>query len=67
MSYLERLPGQLTWMQPIQSLIRRETGCVQCGAQLEANEFGKLNLSGKCLSCTGWVSDEDEIFEDLEG
>ncbi len=67
MSHLERHPGTFEWVAPVQSLLRRDAGCVQCGALLETTEFGKTSLSGKCLNCTEWVSDDEEVFEDLDG
>ncbi len=67
MSYLERHPGKFEWVAPVQSLLRHDAGCVQCGASLATNDFGKTDPSGKCFNCTGWVSDEDEVFEDLDG
>jgi hypothetical protein len=46
--------------------LRLEQGCVQCGSRLEPVEFGKFNFSGKCFNCSVWISEDDEVFEDLE-
>jgi hypothetical protein len=67
MSYLETGKGRFTWIAAVaQTSVRPELGCVQCGSSLDAPEFGKFNMSGKCLNCTSGVSDEDEGFDDLE-
>jgi hypothetical protein len=68
MSYLETGKGRFTWIPtPIPtSTTRPEIGCVQCGSRLENVDLGKRDFTGKCVNCTGWISDDDEIFDDLE-
>jgi hypothetical protein len=42
-------------------------GCVQCGAALELNDFGKLDPAGTCFNCQSNVSDgDDDGFDELE-
>ena len=67
MSFLETGKERSTWIAAAsQSSVRRAPGCAQCGRTLEMNELGTFNLSGKCLNCTDWVSEDDEAFEELE-
>jgi hypothetical protein len=64
MSYLEPGKGRFTWITPpVKTSLLPQAGCVQCGSSLDS---AVKNLSGKCLNCESWVSDEDESFEDLE-
>jgi hypothetical protein len=39
---------------------------VQCGSKLELDGEGHVDMSGKCANCIGWISDEDEAFDELE-
>jgi hypothetical protein len=42
-------------------------GCVQCGARLELNDFGKIDPAGTCFNCQTGISDgDDDEFEELE-
>ncbi len=42
-------------------------GCVQCGARLEVNDFGRLDPTAKCLNCRTDMSDgDDDGFDELE-
>jgi hypothetical protein len=67
MSYLETGKGRFTWISAIaRTSFLPEAGCVQCGSKLDTPEFGQFNLTGKCINCIGWISDEDEAFDDLE-
>jgi hypothetical protein len=67
MSFLEPGKNRFKWIAAVvHTSVRPELGCVQCGRRLEAPGFGKFNLTGKCPSCTNWISDEDEVFDELE-
>jgi hypothetical protein len=67
MSYLETGKGRFTWISTIaRTSLRPEAGCVQCGNSLEMPEYGKFNLTGRCINCASWISDEDEAFDELE-
>ncbi len=67
MSYLDNKDPQLGWVPvPALASIRKVEGCVQCGSKLELDGEGHVDLSGKCANCSGWVSDEDELFDELE-
>jgi hypothetical protein len=67
MSYLDTGKDRFTWIpSPATASTRPELGCAQCGNRLDQPEFGSFNLTGKCLNCTSFVSDEDEIVDDLE-
>jgi hypothetical protein len=67
MRHFETEKRRSTWISVIaRTSLYPELGCVQCGSRLEAPEFGKFNLTGKCFNCSRWVSEEDEAFDDLE-
>ncbi len=64
MSYLDHTGKQPNWIEaPVLTSIRKDPGCAQCGAELVLNEKG-ISLNGKCLNCSEWITDEDEIFDD---
>jgi hypothetical protein len=65
-SYLEHSGKRPTWIEaPVLTSLLQDPGCAQCGAELVLNEKG-ISLTGKCLNCSEWITDEDEIFEDEE-
>jgi hypothetical protein len=67
MSYLDNKDPQLAWVPvPALASIRKAQGCVQCGSRLPLDSQGHADLSGKCANCIGWISDEDEDFDELE-
>ena len=50
---------------PLLTSVRPEQGCVQCGSRLDPVGFRKFNFSGKCFNCSEWISEDDEVLEDL--
>ncbi|HUW79852.1 MAG TPA: hypothetical protein VMV54_03040 [Acidocella sp.] len=67
MSYLDTGKARFKWIVPIaHTSTRQQAGCVQCGSRLDAPEYGKRNMTGKCFNCAGWVSDEEEVFDELD-
>jgi len=67
MSFLGSGEGRFKWMTALAGASRRKAaGCIQCGSRLEAVGLDTPNHSGKCTNCERWVSDEDEVFEDLD-
>ncbi len=67
MSYLDSQLGRYKFItEPEREFSYRAPGCVQCGCSLEAGAGGKIDAASKCYNCLGWVSDEDELVEDLE-
>ncbi len=68
MSHFNAGKSRFNWTPSLvpHTSVRPELGCVQCGSRLEPVEFGKFNFSGKCFNCSEWVSEDDEVFEDLE-
>jgi|GEM_PF-3648930 hypothetical protein len=68
MRFLETNKTRSGWnAAPVANPIHAIQGCVQCGSQLIPGEFGKFSPTGKCPNCAGWISDDDEEFEDFEG
>lgn len=66
MSFLESGKERFAWIAaPARTSLLPEPGCVQCGRLLDA-ELYKLNHSGKCLNCAGWVCEDDDTFDELE-
>ncbi len=67
MSFLNTGKGRFHWIAaPARRSVLRQPGCAQCGARLELNDFGQLDNGGKCFNCVDYVSDEDEVFDELE-
>ncbi len=68
MSFLESPKSRFTSFAPVlNSTQLLKPGCVQCGSLLDVADHKKSSLSGKCVSCEYWVSDEDENeFDDWE-
>ncbi len=66
MSFLESPKGRFTAFAPtLNSTQLPKLGCVQCGSVLDITDH-KKSLSGKCISCEYWVSDEDEEEPDFD-
>jgi hypothetical protein len=69
MSFLETGKGRYNWIaatKAAKTSLAAAPGCAQCGSQLEMNDRGKFNHSGKCANCVNGVCDEDEDFDELE-
>ncbi|HEY1857759.1 hypothetical protein [Acidocella sp.] len=68
MSFFDAGKKRFNWAPslPLQTSVRAEPGCVQCGSRLESAAVGKLNFLGTCFNCSVWVSEDDEDFEELE-
>jgi hypothetical protein len=67
MSFLETGKNRFSWTAlPAGRSTRQAPGCAQCGARLDMDDFGKCGASGKCLNCSVFVSEEDDVVEDLE-
>ncbi len=45
---------------------RKAAGCNQCGSRLEAIGVEPLNHSGKCANCESFISEDDEVFDELD-
>jgi hypothetical protein len=59
MSFLESPKSRFTAFTPsLNGTQVPKPGCVQCGSVLDITDR-KKSLSGKCISCEYWVSDED--------
>lgn len=67
MSFFDAGNSRLSWVSslPLHTLVRPEQGCVQCGSRLEPVGFKQFSFSGKCFNCSEWISEDDELFEDL--
>ena len=68
MSFFDAGKKRFSWVSdlPLQTSVRPELGCVQCGSRLEATGFGTFNYLGTCFNCETRLSEDDEDFEDLE-
>ena len=63
MSFLESPKSRSTAFAPAPNSTQiPDPGCVQCGSVIEITDRKKA-LSGKCISCEYWISDEDEDEE----
>jgi hypothetical protein len=65
-SFLDTGKDRIEWIAAPRRSVRRDPGCVQCGAKLEVDDLGRFDSAGKCFNCANWVSDEDEHFDELE-
>jgi hypothetical protein len=68
LSFLNAGKQRFNWISaPVKRSVLREPGCVQCGARLEMDDFGRLDHAGKCFNCVNYVFDDDETFDEIEG
>jgi hypothetical protein len=67
MSFLGSGEGRFKWMTAMAGASRRKAaGCNQCGSRLEAIGVEPLNHSGKCANCESFISEDDEVFDELD-
>jgi hypothetical protein len=68
MSFFDAGKKRFSWVPSLllQTSVRPEPGCVQCGSRLDPMGFGAFNYLGTCFSCSSRVSEDDEDFEEIE-